>query len=254
DDDTNFAGIYDVISFPDFIREARTKVDVYGLWLGHDNTAPSSAPSNDSDTFTLGVHLFTNPKPWDLDVEADWQFGEVADDDIKAWSFAIEGGYSPTGVTWSPRLLLGFDIATGDDNPTDGERETFNQLFPSGHPYFGFIDVIGRQNIIDVHGGISFKFAPTVSLLLEHYFFWRESTHDALYTAAGTPLIPGGASNTNYIGSEFDVLLTVQFDRHWSGYAGYSHFFAGDFVEEAGAGSGADDDINFVYGALMFTF
>jgi hypothetical protein len=254
DDDTNFVGIYDVISFPDFIREARTKVDVYGLWLGHDNTAPSPAPSNDSDTFTVGVHLFTNPKPWDLDVEADWQFGEVADDDIKAWSFAIEGGYSPTGVTWSPRLILGFDIASGDDNPTDGERETFNQLFPSGHPYFGYIDVIGRQNIIDVHGGISFQFAPTVSLLLEHYFFWRESTHDALYTATGAPLIAGGASNANFIGSEFDVLLTVKFDRHWSGYAGYSHFFAGDFVEEAGAGSGADDDINFVYGALMFTF
>ena len=46
----------------------------------------------------------------------------------------------------------------------------------------------------------------------------------------------------------------VQFDRHWSGYAGYSHFFAGDFVEQAGAASGADNDIDFVYGALMFTF
>jgi hypothetical protein len=254
DDDTNFAGIYDVISLPDFMRDARTRVDVYGLWLGRDNTAPSSAPANDSDTYTVGAHFFTNPRPWDLDVEADWQFGDVAGDDIRAWSFAIDGGYTLHGITWSPRLSLGFDMASGDDNPADGERGTFNQLFPSGHPYFGYIDVIGRQNIIDLHPALVFNFSPPLNLRTEYHFFWRENTHDALYTAAGTPLIGGGGSNTKYIGSEVDILLTWQLDRHWSAYAGYSHFFAGDFVEEAGAASGADNDINFVYGALMFTF
>jgi hypothetical protein len=253
DDDTNFVGIYDVISLPDFMREARTKVDIYGLWLGRDNTAPSPAPSNESDTFTLGAHLFTNPRPWDLDMEADWQFGEAGDDDIMAWSFAIEGGYTLPN-TWSPRLILGFDIASGDDDPTDGDRQTFNQLFPSAHPYFGFIDAIGRQNIIDVHGGLSFQLAPTVSLLFEHYFFWRQNTHDAMYNALGAPVIGAGGSSANYIGSEFDALLTVKLDRHWSGYAGYSHFFAGDFVEEVGAAGGVSDDIDFVYVALMFTF
>ena len=29
-------------------------------------------------------------------------------------------------------------------------------------------------------------------------------------------------------------------------YGGYSHFFAGDFVEESGAATGADEDIDFV--------
>jgi hypothetical protein len=251
DDNTNFAGIYDVISLPDFMREARTKLDVYFLWLGRDNTAPAS----DSDTFTLGTHLFTNPKPWDLDVEADWQFGDAAEGgDIKAWSIAIEGGYTLSGITWTPRLILGFDAASGDDDPSDGDHETFNQLFPSGHPYFGYIDVIGRQNIVDVHGGINFQFSQGFSVLLEQYFFWRENKNDALYNAQGAPLIGGGLSNSGYIGSEFDALLTWQIDRHWSTYIGYSHFFAGDFVQEAGSGTGADNDIDFVYGALTFTF
>jgi hypothetical protein len=233
------------------MREARTKLDVYFLWLGRDNTAPAS----DSDTFTLGTHLFTNPKPWDLDVEADWQFGDAAEGgDIKAWSIAIEGGYTLSGITWTPRLILGFDAASGDDDPSDGDHETFNQLFPSGHPYFGYIDVIGRQNIVDVHGGINFQFSQGFSVLLEQYFFWRENKNDALYNAQGAPLIGGGLSNSGYIGSEFDALLTWQIDRHWSTYIGYSHFFAGDFVQEAGSGTGADNDIDFVYGALTFTF
>jgi len=255
DDNSNFAGIYDVISLPDFVREARTKLDLYFLWLDHQNSAPSAAPSNDSDTFTLGAHLFTNPMPWDFDVEGDWQFGDAAEGgDINAWSIAIEAGYTFSGITWTPRLILGFDAASGDDDPTDGDHGTFNQLFPSGHPFFGYIDAIGRQNIVDVHGGINVQFAPKLSVLLEHYFFWRENSHDALYNAQGAPLIGGGGSNSDYIGSEFDALLSWQLDRHWSTYIGYSHFFAGDFVEEAGAGTGADNDIDFVYGALTFTF
>ena len=252
DDNTDFVGIYDVINLPDFMREARTKLDLYFLWLSRDASTPTAS---DSDTFTLGAHLFTNPKPWDFDVEGDWQFGDAAEGgDINAWSIAVEGGYTLSGVTWTPRLILGFDAASGDDDPTDSDHETFNQLFPSGHPYFGYIDTIGRQNIIDVHGGISAKFAPNVTGLLEQYFFWRENEHDAVYNATGAALIGAGGSSSNYIGSEFDALLTVQFDRHWSGYVGYSHFFAGDFVEEAGSGTGADNDIDFVYGSLSFTF
>jgi hypothetical protein len=251
DDNSDFAGIYDVISLPDFMREARTKLDLYFLWLGRDNPTGVS----DSDTFTVGAHAFTNPKPWDLDIEADYQFGNAAEGgDINAWSIAIEGGYTLSGVTWTPRLILGFDAASGDDDPTDGDHETFNQLFPSGHPYFGYIDVIGRQNIVDAHAGINVQFARNVTGLLEQYFFWRESKHDALYNAQGAPLIGGGLSSSAYIGSEFDALLTVQFDRHWSAYVGYSHFFAGDFVQNAGSGTGADNDIDFVYGSLMFTF
>jgi len=254
DDNSDFVGIYDVISLPDFLREARTKLDLYALWLGHDNTAPSGGPSNDSDTYTLGAHLFTNPKPWDLDVEGDYQLGTFGDNDINAWSIAAEGGYTFGGITWTPRLILGADAASGDDNPAAGDHKTFNQLFATSHPYFGYIDAIGRQNIVDVHGGINFQFAPGLSALLEHYFFWRESSHDALYNASGAPLIAGGLGSSKYIGSEFDALLTWRIDRHWDTYIGYSHFFAGDFVEEAGAGTGADNDIDFVYGALTFTF
>ena len=56
------------------------------------------------------------------------------------------------------------DIASGDDDPTDGDLETFNQLFPLGHAYFGYIDVIGRQNIIDVSPTVSTKVAGGATL------------------------------------------------------------------------------------------
>jgi hypothetical protein len=251
DDDTDFAGIYYVVNLPRLIEEGdRTKLDLYVLWLGTDGEGVAAL---DSDTFTVGAHFFTNPVPWDLDMEADYQFGEFGDGDISAWSFAIEGGYSMVRQTWQPRVFLGFDIASGDDDPTDGDRETFNQLFPSGHPYFGYIDAIGRQNIIDVHPGLIINVSRTVNLRFEQHLFWRESDRDAVYNAAGVPIVTGGSSAA-FIGSEFDFLFSWQLDRHWQVYAGYSHFWAGDFIEDSGEASGAHQDIDFFYAALTFTF
>ena len=54
----------------------------------------------------------------------------------------------------SPRAYLEFDYASGDKKP-GGNVGTFNQLFPNGHSYLGYIDYIGRQNIISSSAGIS---------------------------------------------------------------------------------------------------
>lgn len=252
DDDSLFAGVYDVISLPNVGgKAAGTKLDLYFLYLERDTTA---TVLTESDTYTVGARLWTNPKPWDLDVEADYQFGDFGDGDISAWSFAVEGGYTFADAALSPRLFLGFDIASGDDDPSDSDLERFNQLFPLGHAYFGYIDVVGRQNIIDVHPGVSLKVSKDVTFRADYHLFWRESDNDALYAASGAPLIPAGGSDETYVGSELDLLVNWQIDRHLLAYFGYSHFFAGDFVDESGAATGADEDIDFAYAALVFTF
>jgi len=149
-------------------------------------------------------------------------------------------------------VLAGF----GAGADPSGDLETFNQLFPLGHAYFGYIDVIGRQNIIDLHPGLELQLlkearhAKKVTLRAEHHLFWRESDDDAVYSAAGTVLRADNGSGAAYIGQETDLLLNWQIDRHWSAYVGYSHFFPGDFIQETGPAG----DIDFVYAALQFTF
>jgi hypothetical protein len=92
-------------------------------------------------------------------------------------------------VKFSPRASLGFDIASGS---ADGS-ERFNQLFPSGHQYFGYIDVIGRQNIIDLHPGLQFKFTKDLGLRADYHIFWRQNTDDAVFNAQGNVLRPTSA-------------------------------------------------------------
>ncbi|MGH7214857.1 MAG: alginate export family protein, partial [Tepidisphaeraceae bacterium] len=252
-DNVAFAGAYDVLLLPDLIQDARSKLELYALYL--DNRAALFAQGmGQEERYTLGARFWTNPNSWDLDLEAAYQFGEFGDGgDISAWMVAFEAGYTFADATFSPRLYLGFDVASGDDDPGDEDLGTFNQLFPLGHAYFGYIDVVGRQNIVDLHPGLELTLLQNrnkvkkLALRADYHLFWRYSDDDALYNAAGTVLRPAGGSDEHFVGSEIDLLLNWQIDRHLAAYIGYSHLFAGDFIDETGAATGFDEDIDFFY-------
>ena len=261
DGNSSFAGAYDSLALPDLLGpQAGTKLESYFLVL-NKTKAPAvdtaAAAAVDSDIYTVGARFVTKPSPFDLDVEGAYQFGKSDDGDISAYSIAVESGFSMRSEMFSPRLFAGFDYASGDDDPGDPDNQTYNQLFPTGHLYFGYIDVIGRQNIIDVHPGIELLLLKDLrsdrKLLLraEYHHFWRASTHDAVYNATGG--ITRAAADGNdeaEIGGEIDLLLSWQFDRHLSGYVGYSHFFPGDFIQD----TGPSGDIDFFYAAMVYTF
>jgi hypothetical protein len=257
---SSFEGIYDTLSLPWVLgQSASSKIEGYALGLNKADNAANGA-AIDSDTYTLGGRFSTNPKPWDLDIEPDYQFGRSGFGPISAWSLASEGGYTFSDVELTPRAFVGFDIASGDDSASDPAKQTFNQLFPTGHIYFGYIDAVGRQNIIDLHPGVECtiagnkSWAQKLTLRSEYHAFWRESTDDALYNASGAIQRAAGTNRDQFVGSELDLLVNWQIERHTLIYAGYSHFFAGDFIQNTGKGSGADKDIDFLYAAMVFTF
>jgi len=275
DPNTSFAGIYDVLAIPGLVaKDDNSKLDLYGLALNRTNArfaqnAAAATPTADEDRYTLGIRLSGNPKPFDFDLEGDYQFGQFGRGDISAWAFAAEGGYTLAQAPFAPRLFLGFDIASGDRDPANPDLQTFNQLAPLGHAYLGYIDVVGRQNIIDLHPGVeltlaqNFTMVKKLTLRSEYHLFWRESTDDALYNvAAGIATAPpvagvqraAGGSNSSYVGSELDLLLNWQIDRHTAAYVGYSHFFAGDFIDDTAGTGGFNEDIDFFYAAVAFTF
>src|SRR5258706_2296801 len=256
DGQTSFAGVYDSISLPEIFKGGGTKLDVYGLALNRTNArfaanAAATTAARDEDRYTAGVRLASNPKPFDFDVEADYQFGTFGAQDISAWSIALEGGYTLANCPTTPRLYVGFDAASGNDNGDKGTFGTFNQLFPLGHAYFGYIDVIGRQNIIDLHPGVEItpiqnaRFAKKVTLRTDYHLFWRENENDAVYTvsagAGSSPATAGvlraaSGSTEKYIGAELDLLLNWQVDRHLLLYGGDKPLFPPAFVPRARPG------------------
>ena len=127
---------------------------------------------------------------------------------------------------------------------------TFNQLYPNAHSFLGYIDYIGRQNILSASGGVTMTPVRDLTLSLQQYFFWRASDRDAIYNKAGAVLRPGTGTTARYVGAEVDLLATYNLTRHVQFYAGYSHFFPGEFIEKTGPSRGSD----FLYGAIQYTF
>jgi len=89
-------------------------------------------------------------------------------------------GYALPIPQVSPRVYLEFDYASGDQRP-GGTVGTFNQLSPNAHSSLGYIDYIGRQNIISASGGLIMPPIRDLTLSLQQYFFWCASDRDALY-------------------------------------------------------------------------
>jgi len=254
--DTDFAGLYDTWQVPGAFAKAHTQLEGYGLFLGKNGVTFPSEATGRENRYTVGTRLSANPKPFDVDIEPDYQFGQFNGGEINAYSVAEETGYTFDNLEFTPRAFLGFDDASGDRNAHGGDLDTFNQLFPTGHLFFGYIGAIGRQNIIDIHPGFNLllvknqTWVQSLSLRAEYYQYWRQSGQDAVYQTTGGVLRANAPNTSNSIGSEMDFLLNWQVDRHLNCYAGYSHFFAGRFVEQ----TGASEDIDFLYAAVTYKF
>ncbi|MDB6020389.1 MAG: hypothetical protein JWQ04_246 [Pedosphaera sp.] len=251
--DTFIAGIYDTWQVPGVLAKAKTKLEMYAFYVNRQSITFNQTTTGEN-RYTLGTRFSGSPKPFDFDLETDYQFGRFNYQETRAFSVAAIGGYTLENATFNPRLFLGFDIASGGRSTNPGDA--FDQLFPSAHDKFGIIDAIGRQNIIDVHPGLNLTLLENkpgvqqLDLLVEYRQFWRESNQDAVYTSSATILRTSGGSSASAIGGELDLQVNWQIDRYINAYAGYSHFFHGPFISETGPHS----DIDFAYSALTFTF
>ena len=198
--------------------------DFYLLGLGREMAAFNGTAGEES-RYTLGGRA--NGKISDdlsYDVEAAYQFGEVGTGDVNAYMVTGELAYSLAGIATDPRLRLAVDVASGDKDP-GGDVETFNQLFPLGHAYLGFIDQVGRQNIIDLSLGGDLTFSKGWKGRIDFHQFWLMSEDDALYNAGGGVVVPGGTSTSTSVGTEIDITTSYRIGRHTVVAGGVGRFF-----------------------------
>lgn len=223
----------------------------------------------EEDRYTVGIQA-QGPLAGNLgyNVEGAYQLGKRAiageyrdvREDIRAWMVTAETTYTFADTWGRPWITLGGGYASGDRSPTDGRHETFRQLFPLGHAYLGYIDAIGRQNIIDAR--LSAGFWPVKDKLrvqADFHGFWLARNEDALYNVGGglarSPIITteGGRVvnvHKHSVGQELDLSFLYTHSRHLTFHGGFSRFFTGSFLQATGNGS----NVNFIYTQVEFTF
>lgn len=202
------------------LDDENENVDFYGLYTTWKGTSALSAdfyflllkdnePAANSNgnvgrrtLYTLGTRLWGTHQNWDWETEAAAQFGTFAGDRVRAWMATIGGGYTFADATWSPRLGILYDYASGDSNPTDGIHGTFNQHFPLGHAWLGYLDLVGRQNVHAIKAQLKVNPSKKVTAWADFHTFYADQDSDALYSAAGSKLrtAPPNGAGSNLFG------------------------------------------------------
>jgi len=241
-DDIVFGGVYFTRALPD----CGVNMDAYLLAFD------SSAGMYDNERYTVGGRLFgavPTIENLTFEIEGAYQFGDMGEEDVSAWMVTAEATYTFADCNMKPWVTLGFDYASGDSDPTDGDNETFNQLFPLAHAYLGFADVTGRQNIMDYRLTVGFwPIAKKLRFRGDIHLLQLADDMDGLYSAGGAMTRPAGTEDE--VGTEIDITALYKINAHADVVVGYSHVSAGDYIEE----TGPDDDIDFFFAQFGFTF
>ncbi|RME39162.1 MAG: hypothetical protein D6788_06025, partial [Planctomycetota bacterium] len=246
----DFYGVY--VTYKGIPRHG---LDVY--FFAQDETFDRTNPngrSGDQDRYTLGGRFWGRTGAWDYEAEVAGQWGHWAGDTIQAWSVTLDGGYTFQACPWRPRLGMGFDWASGDDDPFDEIVGTFDQVFPFSHYYLGFLDLVGRQNVTSLNINLSaWPVEKKVKTKLTYHAFWLSETEDALYNAPGAIVRrdPFGGSGRE-IGHELDFTLLWKVNVHAKVLLGYSHFWDSDFIRQTTPGISEDPDLFYIQYAYKF--
>jgi hypothetical protein len=217
--------------------------------------------------YTLGFRIKSLPGsfgPWDYEAEAAGQFGEFQAAagaprlNHEALAAHVAGGHTWTNAWGTPRVGVEYNYASGDSNPNDSKHETFDNLFPTNHKFYGYMDFVSWQNIHDARLATSLKPLAKLTLTLDYHAFWLVDSHDFFYQVNGVPRTTGGYGINpgagSFVGTELDLIATYAF-KPWAGVqAGFGHFFVGDYVKNSLAASGGAADASFLYAQFTLNF
>jgi hypothetical protein len=219
--------------------------DLY--FFGVDRTEDTINPNSrvgDQSIYTLGARLFGQSSGWDYDGEFSGQWGKWAGDTVQAWSWVLDGGYSFVDVPLTPRLSAGLEWSSGDGDPNDGIVNTFSHLFPFDHQCIGMQDLVGRQNLTRVFGGLDiWPIARRLKASIVFLHYWLSEEEDHLYNAGGVPLLRDlkGRSGVE-VAQELDLWIEWTMNANSTFSVGYSHVWDDRFVHDLVPG-GDDPDM-----------
>lgn len=223
----NLHGIYATLR--NVIRDS--ELEPYVLWrLSPGFRTESGAPAK-LDEKAVGARWAGVRSGFDYDAEVIGETGHVGGDSLGAWAWTLRAGYAiPTRVL-RPRLFVEYGFASGDGNPADGRRGTFDQIYPNIHGHHGIADQVAWQNLKEIRAGLRTSVRRNWTVAGTYNEWWLASAKDGFYNSSGSIVArdPTGSSGT-HIGREFAFETTFRLNRDLEFGTGIGHVIPGGFL------------------------
>jgi hypothetical protein len=225
-----------------------------GIWAYRDNgcgtpdsSLGSSCSTGTNDFHTIGGRQAGKMFGLDYRGELYYQFGRAdgvannttgtPDVDRSAYMFGLRVGKKFNNVKLKPGLTLWYDYLSGttDADQRDGDWNSFDTLYDTGHKFYGLQDVflgVGQGTSSGTRGlgledfAVKFKLNPVPgwTLKLAQHMFWTAESATANSGTVGFTSAADGDGNTSYLGNELDVTLVNKYNANTKVMIGYSNF------------------------------
>jgi hypothetical protein len=175
-------------------------VDVYYFGIRKSKSTWSDISGREV-RHSVGARVSGKKTRWQYDFEGVYQFGDMEDATISAWTLSSNTTYALANGPTAPFLGLKTEFISGDERREDKRIQSFNPLFPKG-AYFGYAALIGPSNLFDIHPSLGIPLGSNFLASIDYDVFWRYSTEDGIYNPGARPIYGAGDSDEKFIGHQ----------------------------------------------------
>lgn len=201
-----------------------------GFYRLADGTRVTYKREDDVDSWYAGGRVVASWQGWELGGTFLQQQGRFARDDVDAYGYHVFAAYA-FQAPWKPRLAVEYSYASGDGNPADGDRETFDGAFGAKDKMYGRMNLFQWANLKDLEANVQVRPFSWLHVKAEVHRFQLAERRDGWYLNKKLYRDPTGRSGDD-VGKEFDVVATFKLPRGHKVMAGYGHFWPGEFAEK----------------------
>jgi hypothetical protein len=221
-------------------------------WDDHANFRSEDDTFDDFRSYDCGFRSYGELSPgFDYDLTFVWQLGDWGNDDLRAYGCHVLAAYRFSKVPWEPRISVEFSYASGDDNPEDGERGTFDGVFGERDEMYGRMNLMEWKNLQDAQFNLELNPLKTLSCKIALHKFWLAEEKDAWYHNHEVYRDVTGNSGKE-LGVEVDVTVSKSITAipGLEIQCGFGHFWPDTFVKELVG----DDNAYWFFYQLQYTF
>ncbi len=179
------------------------------------------------------------------------QGGDWGRQDHHGWAFAVEAGWQPSGLPWKPWFRLGYNRSSGDDDPNDGDHDTFFQMLPTARVY-SFSTFYNLMNNADAFFQLILRPLEGLVWRTDFHYIQVSEKNDLWYQGAGATLEDRQAG-FGFVGRPtfgkrdlFQIIetsLSYNLNKHINVNVFFAHVFGDSIVDQIYP----DDSANFGY-------
>jgi hypothetical protein len=168
------------------------------------------------------------------------QSGDWGSADQQAWAYVLNAGRNFAAAPGKPTVSLGLEQSSGDDRP-GGDHETFFNVLPTNHKYYGVMDYVDFPNLRDLFVETVLSVGEKAKIRAALHDFALTRATDAWYGGSGAyqdqsvgdaARIPAaGRFPSKELGREADLEVTWPLPQGLQLGVGGGYFWGGKAAE-----------------------